>query len=46
MSIPGRANIWTGRYKKVPSALLCYAGLFGFSLANTNKANPKGRLAK
>lgn len=51
MNIPGRANIWTGRYKKIPSALLCYAGLFGFLLLNTNGTNPlylhqKGRLAK
>lgn len=51
MNIPGRANIWTGRYKKVPSALSCYAVLFGFLLLNTNGTNPlylhqKGHLAK
>lgn len=46
MNIPGRANIWTGRYKKTHSALLCYVVLFAFLLLNTNVTNQKGRLAK
>lgn len=50
-NVPRIANIWTGKYKKIPSALLCYTVLFGFSLPNTNETNPlyqhqKVRLAK
>lgn len=51
MNIPGRANIWTGRYKKVHSVLCAMLFYLNFLLLNTNRTNPlylhpKGRLAK